>query len=56
LSNGDRGVGVGLYIVRRSVEAMGGMVWVDEGQSGGSAFTFTLPAQPAQVRRALRTR
>jgi len=56
LRNGDRGVGLGLYIVRRSVEAMGGMVWVDEGPSGGSAFTFTLPAQPAQVRRALRTR
>ena len=44
LNNGDRGVGLGLYIVRRSVEAMGGMVWVDEGPTGGSAFTFTLPA------------
>jgi K+-sensing histidine kinase KdpD len=56
LNNGDRGVGLGLYIVRRSVEAMGGMVWVDEGPTGGSAFTFTLPAVPAQVRRTLRTR
>jgi two-component system phosphate regulon sensor histidine kinase PhoR len=57
LNNGDRGVGVGLYIVRRSVEAMGGMVWVDDGPSGGSAFTFTLPAVPAQTRRgAVRTR
>jgi two-component system phosphate regulon sensor histidine kinase PhoR len=57
LNNGDRGVGVGLYIVRRSVEAMGGMVWVDDGPSGGSAFTFTLPAVPAQSRRgAVRTR
>jgi PAS domain S-box-containing protein len=56
LNNGDRGVGLGLYIVRRSVEAMDGMVWVDDGPAGGSAFTFTLPAMPAQVRRSLRTR
>ncbi len=55
-NNGDRGLGLGLYIVRRSVEAMGGMVWVDDGPSGGSAFTFTLPAVPAQGRRALRPR
>jgi len=42
--------------VRRSVEAMGGMVWVDDGPTGGSAFTFTLPAVPVQVRRGLRSR
>jgi PAS domain S-box-containing protein len=56
INNGDRGVGLGLYIVRRSVEAMGGMVWVDDGPTGGSAFTFTLPAVPVQVRRGLRSR
>ena len=29
-SDGQQGVGLGLYIVRRAVEAMGGMVWVDD--------------------------
>jgi len=56
-SDGQRGTGLGLYIVRRAVEAMGGMVWVDDAATGGSAFTFTLPAVPTQVRRsAVRTR
>ena len=46
------GVGLGLYIVRRSVEAMGGTVWVDDGPAGGSAFSFTLPAVPVKAKRA----
>ncbi|HEX2382457.1 MAG TPA: ATP-binding protein [Acidimicrobiales bacterium] len=55
--SGQRGGGLGLYIVRRAVEAMGGMVWVDDGPEGGSAFTFTLPGIAPKVKRTVfRTR
>jgi PAS domain S-box-containing protein len=47
LTRPQQGVGLGLYIVRRSVEAMGGTVWVDPGASGGAAFSFSLPVAPA---------
>jgi PAS domain S-box-containing protein len=50
LTRPQQGVGLGLYIVRRSVEAMGGEVWVDARDEGGSAFSFTLPIAPAQHR------
>jgi PAS domain S-box-containing protein len=41
------GAGLGLFIVRRIVEAHGGRIWVDSTLGGGSRFTFTLPtAQP----------
>lgn len=39
------GTGIGLSIVRRYVELLGGRVWVEPapGDRGGSAFSFTLP-------------
>jgi two-component system sensor histidine kinase KdpD len=43
LTRPQQGVGLGLYIVRRSVEAMGGTVWVDPVDGGGAAFSFSLP-------------
>jgi signal transduction histidine kinase len=44
-----RGAGLGLYISRRLVEAMGGRLWVESsGVSGeGSTFSFTLQRAPA---------
>ncbi|MEY2571546.1 MAG: hypothetical protein QOE63_1896, partial [Acidimicrobiaceae bacterium] len=51
LTRPQQGVGLGLYIVRRSVEAMGGTVWVDTVANGGSAFSFSLPVAPARARR-----
>ncbi|HWL38448.1 MAG TPA: ATP-binding protein [Frankiaceae bacterium] len=38
------GTGIGLAIVRKGVEQMGGRVWVDDSPLGGTAIRFTLPA------------
>ncbi|MDP9403082.1 MAG: ATP-binding protein [Actinomycetota bacterium] len=37
------GVGIGLYIARRVVEAMGGRIWCESRLGVGSRFVFTLP-------------
>ncbi|HEY2813628.1 MAG TPA: ATP-binding protein [Acidimicrobiales bacterium] len=47
----QQGVGLGLYIVRRSVEAMAGSVWVDDATGGGASFSFALPVAPTTSRR-----
>ena len=41
-----RGAGLGLYISKQLIEAMGGRIWVEsDGQPGqGSCFVFTLPS------------
>jgi signal transduction histidine kinase len=41
------GLGLGLAIARRLVEAHGGSLGVREAAGGGSVFAFTLPAAPA---------
>jgi protein-histidine pros-kinase len=36
------GIGLGLFIVRRIVDAHGGRIWVENAPGTGAAFTFTL--------------
>ena len=49
----DRGgAGVGLYIVRSLVEAMGGHVAVRSAMGAGSTFTFALPRSAREAQRA----
>ncbi|MDQ2648351.1 MAG: ATP-binding protein [Actinomycetota bacterium] len=44
LTRTQQGVGLGLYIARRSVEQLGGTIWCDDTPGGGARFGFTLPA------------
>jgi PAS domain S-box-containing protein len=37
------GAGLGLFIARGLVRAMGGRIWVDSAEGGGSSFAFELP-------------
>jgi signal transduction histidine kinase len=46
------GAGVGLYIVRSLVEAMGGHVAVRSAKGAGSTFTFALPRTAREAQRA----
>ena len=38
------GIGLGLFLARGLVAAMGGRIWVDPGEGKGSSFVFELPS------------
>jgi two-component system sensor histidine kinase VicK len=42
--DGAAGTGVGLFIAKELVTAMGGRIWVDSTEGQGSSFAFELPA------------
>jgi signal transduction histidine kinase len=43
------GLGLGLYVCRRLIDAMGGRIWARPGGRGGE-FGFELPIEPADER------
>jgi PAS domain S-box-containing protein len=43
------GVGLGLSISKGFVEMLGGTIWVEPADGGGSRFLFTLPYNPPEV-------
>lgn len=50
LTRETQGAGVGLFIARRSVEAMGGKIWAEPAPGGGSTFHMRMPgAHPVAV-------
>jgi signal transduction histidine kinase len=46
VSRSERGLGLGLSVVRAIAEAHGGAATVEEAPGGGSRFTLSLPARP----------
>ncbi|CAN5780242.1 GAF domain-containing sensor histidine kinase [soil metagenome] len=40
------GAGIGLYVCRRLLEAMGGRIWLEDGVTGETVFAFALPVIP----------
>jgi signal transduction histidine kinase len=46
---GAQGTGLGLFLVRGLVTAMGGRIWVESEEGRGSRFTFELPLDGGEV-------
>jgi len=44
-----QGSGIGLFVCRRLIEAMGGQTWARARPEGGAEFGFTLPAWPEET-------
>jgi hypothetical protein len=47
---GERGSGLGLSVVRRLVDSMSGLVWVQPSREGGAAFHLVLPLHVDETR------
>lgn len=45
LHHSTPGLGLGLYLARRLVEAQGGRIWCKAREGGGSVFSFALPLE-----------
>jgi signal transduction histidine kinase len=45
----QEGMGLGLAIARRLVQAMGGKIWIESDTAGGCKFSFLIPYKPASV-------
>jgi len=48
-STRSKGIGLGLAIVSRIIAEHGGMIGVEEGPAGGTAFVFTVPLGPGEI-------
>jgi signal transduction histidine kinase len=46
LTRPQQGIGLGLFIARRTIEQLGGAIWCDERPGGGARFSFRLPIGP----------
>ncbi|MFQ5885778.1 MAG: sensor histidine kinase, partial [Anaerolineae bacterium] len=45
-SREPEGLGLGLYLAKKLVEAQGGRIWAESKRGQGSKFTFALPLRP----------
>ena len=50
------GMGIGLSIAKKTIEKLGGKIWVESERFKGSVFYFTLPVLPGSIERRKRDR